>query len=116
MGCLLALFAFISPRFVLGLLYLFTNRLTIAFSSGWEGLIGFFVLPYTTLFYALVYQTGSGQSGSGQSGPGQSGAGVSGPGVHGFGWLIVAVGVLLDLSSMDIGRRARLRRSRSAPR
>jgi hypothetical protein len=106
MGCLLALFAFISPRFVLGLLYLFTNRLTIAFSSGWEGLIGFFVLPYTTLFYALVYQTGSGKSG----------AGVLGPGVHGFGWLIVAVGVLLDLSSMDIGRRARLRRSRRAPR
>jgi hypothetical protein len=106
MGCLLALFAFISPRFVLGLLYLFTSRLTVAFSSGWEGLIGFFVLPYTTLFYALVYQ----------SGPGVAGPGASGPGVHGFGWLIVAVGVLLDLSSMDIGRRARLRRSRSARR
>jgi hypothetical protein len=101
MGCLLALFAFISPRFVLALLYLFTSRLTIAFSSGWEGLIGFFVLPYTTLFYALVYQSGPGQSG---------------PGVHGLGWFIVAVGVLLDLSSMDIGRRARLRRSRPAPR
>jgi len=101
MGCLLALFAFISPRFVLALLYLFTSRLTIAFSSGWEGLIGFFVLPYTTLFYALVYQSGPGQSGSG---------------VHGLGWFIVAVGVLLDLSSMDIGRRARLRRSRPAPR
>jgi len=111
MGCLLALFAFISPRFVLGLLYLFTSRLTIAFSSGWEGLIGFFVLPYTTLFYALVYQSGAGQSGSGPSGSGPSGIGV-----HSFGWFIVAVGVLLDLSSMDIGRRARLRRSRPAPR
>ena len=108
MGCLLALFAFISPRFVLGLLYLFTNRLTIAFSSGWEGLIGFFVLPYTTLFYALVYQSGPGPG----PGPGQSAIGHSGPGVHGFGWIIVAVGFLLDLSSMDIGRRARLRRSR----
>ena len=91
MGCLLALFAFISPRFVLGVLYLFTSRLTIAFSSGWEGLIGFFVLPYTTLFYALVYR--------------------SGLGVRGFGWFIVALGVLLDLSSMDVGRRVQSRRS-----
>jgi hypothetical protein len=90
MGCLLALFAWISPRFVLALLYLFTSRLTIAFSSGWEGLIGFFLVPYTTLFYALVYRPGFG--------------------VRRFGWVIVAVGLLLDLSSMDMGRRARWRR------
>jgi hypothetical protein len=90
MGCLLALFAWISPRFVLALLYLFTSRLTIAFSSGWEGLIGFFLVPYATLFYALVYRPGFG--------------------VRGFGWVIVALGLLLDLSSMDMGRRARWRR------
>jgi hypothetical protein len=90
MGCLLALFAWISPRFVLALLYLFTSRLTIAFSSGWEGLIGFFVVPYATLFYALVFRPGFG--------------------VRGFGWVIVALGLLLDLSSMDMGRRARWRR------
>jgi hypothetical protein len=90
MECLLALFAWISPRFVLALLYLFTSRLTIAFSSGWEGLIGFFLVPYATLFYALVYRPGFG--------------------VRGFGWVIVALGLLLDLSSMDMGRRARWRR------
>ncbi len=95
MGCLLALFALISPRFVLALLYLFSNRLTLAFTSGWEGIIGFFLLPYTTLFYALVYQ--------------------SGPGVRGFGWVIVALGVLLDLSSLDMGRRAGHRRGRARP-
>jgi len=90
MGCLLALFAWISPRFVLALLYLFTNRMTIAFTSGWEGLLGFFLVPYTTLFYALVYRSGTG--------------------VHGFAWLIVAVGALLDLSSLDLGRRTQSRR------
>jgi hypothetical protein len=95
MGCLLALFAWISPRFVLALLYLFTSRLTVAFSSGWEGLIGFFLVPYTTLFYALVYRPGFG--------------------VKGFGWVIVALGVLLDLSSLDAGRRTQARRDR-APR
>jgi hypothetical protein len=92
MGCLLALFAWISPRFVLGVLYLFTNRLTIAFTSGWEGIIGFFLLPYTTLFYALVYQPVRG--------------------VTGFGWFVVAAGVLLDLSSLGFGRREQLGRAR----
>jgi len=38
------------PRFVLALPYLLTTRLTIAFASGWTGLIGFFILPYATLF------------------------------------------------------------------
>jgi hypothetical protein len=95
MGCLLALFAFISPRFVLAILYLFTTRLAIAFTSGWEGLLGFFLLPYTTLFYALVYQPVLG--------------------VRSFGWLLVAAGVLLDLSSLDVGRRAQSRRARHQP-
>jgi hypothetical protein len=92
MGCLLALFALISPRFVLALLWAFTNRLTIAFSSGWEGVLGFVLVPYTTLFYALVYQSGTG--------------------VHGFAWILVALGLLIDLSSLDFGRRANHRRSR----
>jgi hypothetical protein len=96
MGCLLALFAWISPRFVLALLYLFTNRLSLAFSSGWAGLIGFFLIPYTTLFYALVYRPGVG--------------------VHGFGWAIVAVGALLDLSSLDYGRRTRRGMARAPDR
>ena len=87
MGCLLALFAWISPRFVLVMLYIFSNRLTIAFNSGWEGLLGFLLVPYATLFYALVYRPG--------------------PGVRGFGWVLVALGLLLDLSSLDLGRRAR---------
>jgi hypothetical protein len=97
-GCLLALFAWISPRFVLGLLYVFTNRLTLAFTSGWEGLLGFILVPYTTLLYALVYRPGVG--------------------VHGFGWLLVAVGLFLDLSSLDAGRRVReraRRRDRAEP-
>jgi hypothetical protein len=95
MGCLLALFAWVSPRFALVIVYLFTNRLTIAFHSGWTGIIGFFVLPYTTLFYALVYQPGRG--------------------VQHFGWVVVAFGVLFDLFSLGFGRRAQKRRNRHQP-
>jgi hypothetical protein len=91
-GCLLALLAAISPRLVIFLLWIFSDRLSIALRSGWEGIIGFLLLPYTTLFYVLVYAPGKG--------------------VDAFGWVIVALGVVLDLSSHLFSRRARRRRSR----
>jgi hypothetical protein len=93
MGCLVALAAWISPRFVLVLLWLFTSRLTAAFHSGWEGVLGFLFVPYATVFYALVYRPGSGPD----------------SGVHGFGWVLVAVGLLFDLSSLFFGRHNTLR-------
>jgi hypothetical protein len=91
-GCLLAFLAAISPRFVIFLLWIFSDRMTIALRSGWEGIIGFLLLPYTTLFYVLVYAPGKG--------------------VDSFGWFIVALGVVFDLSSHLFSRRARRRRSR----
>jgi hypothetical protein len=92
MGCVVALLAAISPRLVIFLLWIFSDRLTIAFRSGWEGVIGFLLLPYTTLFYALVCSPGRG--------------------VDSFGWFVVALGVLLDLFSHASGSRARRRRER----
>jgi hypothetical protein len=91
-GCLFALVAAFSARFALFLVWLFTDRLTVAFRSGWEGILGFIFIPYATLFYALVYAPGKG--------------------VDGFGWVIVALGLLLDLSSSIFGSRARYRRAR----
>jgi hypothetical protein len=92
MGCIFALVAAFSARFALFLVWLFTDRLTIAFRSGWEGIIGFIFLPYTTLFYALVYAPAKG--------------------VDAFGWFIVACGVLLDVGSHLFGSRAERRRRR----
>jgi hypothetical protein len=94
MGCLLALLAAISPRLVIFLLWIFSDRLTIALRSGWEGIIGFLLLPYTTLFYVLVYAPGKG--------------------VDSFGWVIVALGVVLDISSHLFSSRARRRGARRA--
>jgi hypothetical protein len=76
------------------LLWIFSDRLTIALRSGWEGIIGFLLLPYTTLFYVLVYAPGKG--------------------VDSFGWVIVALGVVLDISSHLFSSRARRRRARRA--
>ncbi len=89
-GCLFALLSAFSARLALFFVWLFTDRLTIAFRSGWEGIIGFIFVPYATLFYALVYQPGKG--------------------VDGFGWFIVALGFLLDFSSSAFSSRARSRR------
>jgi hypothetical protein len=94
MGCLLALFAWISPRFVLAGLYLFTSRLTLAFTSGVEGVLGFILVPYTKLFYALVYRPDFG--------------------VRDFGWIIVALGLVMDLSTLGAGRT--MGRRRNTPR
>ena len=97
MGCLFALISAFSARLALLLVWIFTDRLSIAFRSGWEGILGFIFLPYATLFYALVYQPHKG--------------------VDGFGWVIVALGILLDLSShMSSSLAARRRASRQQQR
>ena len=92
MGCLFALISAFSARLALFLVWIFTDRLSIAFRSGWEGILGFIFLPYATLFYALVYQPHKG--------------------VDGFGWVIVALGIVFDLSSHLAGSRASRRRAR----
>ena len=92
MGCLFALISAFSARLALFLVWIFTDRLSIAFRSGWEGVLGFIFLPYATLFYVLVYQPHKG--------------------VDAFGWVIVSLGILLDISSHLFGSRAARRRAR----
>lgn len=83
--CAVVLASWISPRFVLFLMWVFGDRLTIAFDSFWAGLAGFVVLPWTSLCYAIAY------------------APVGG--VGGIGWLFVAAGLLLDLMTWAGGGR-----------
>lgn len=92
MGCLLALLALISPRLVLFLLAVFSNVLSRAFDSWILPLIGFFVLPWTTLTYAAVWDWGRGHH------------------VTGVEWLFVVLAFLVDLSSYGFGQRARAAR------
>jgi hypothetical protein len=87
MGCLLALFALISPRLALFALWLFGNLLSRAFDSWIVPLIGFFLLPWTTLAYAVMWS--------------------SGHRVHGFEWFLVGLAFLVDIGAYDRGRRAR---------
>ncbi|MCB1006172.1 MAG: hypothetical protein R2699_06225 [Acidimicrobiales bacterium] len=79
MGCILALLATVAPRFVIFLLWVFSDRLSVAFSSFILGFLGFLLLPYTTVFYAFAYEPIRG--------------------VSGFGWFIVLLGFFIDMSS-----------------
>jgi hypothetical protein len=92
MGCLLALLALISPRLVLVLLWIFSNVLSRAFDSWIIPLLGFFVLPWTTLTYAAFWDWG--------------------PGHHlaGFEWVFVGLAFFIDLGAYAGGGRASSRR------
>ena len=86
MGCLLAVLGLISPRLVLFLLWIFSNVLSRAFDSWMIPLLGFFLLPWTTLAYAAFWDWGSGHE------------------VTGFEWLFVVLAFLIDLGSYAQGR------------
>ena len=83
MGCFVALLALFSPRLALIALWLFGDLLSRAFDSWLVPLIGFFLLPWTTLAYAVMWS--------------------SSRGVEGFEWFIVILGFAFDLGSYARG-------------
>ena len=86
MGCCAAvLAAWISPRFVLFMMWIFGDRLSIAFDSFWTGLAGWIFLPWASFAFALAYAPTDG--------------------VTGIGWLFVAGGVVADLGAWFGGGR-----------
>ena len=96
MACLLALLALISPRLVLFLLWLFSDVLSHAFGSWIVPLLGFFVLPWTTLAYAAFWAWGVGHR------------------VVGFEWFLVILAFVIDLGSYFHGRRVQSGRASTA--
>ena len=90
-GCIVALAAFISPRLGIFFLWLFTDRMSIAFDSFWWGFLGFLFLPWTTIMYVLVF-------------PG---------GIEGLDWLWLGLGLFADIASY--GGSAWGNRDQSAP-
>jgi hypothetical protein len=89
MGCLLALLALVSPRLALFALWLFSDVLGRAFDSWVVPVLGFFLLPWTTLAYAAFWDWGAGHR------------------VTGFEWFFVVLAFATDLASYFEGRRLR---------
>jgi hypothetical protein len=85
--CFVVLIALLSPRLALFLMAVFSNLLSRAFDSWFLPLLGFFLLPWTTLAYAGFWD--------------------SGHKVAGFEWFIVILAFLIDLSSWGSSRFAK---------
>lgn len=87
MPCLLALIAFFFPRLVMILLVIFSDYIGNAFSTVLWPLLGFFIMPYTTLAYAWAINA----NGS----------------VEGLYLAVVVLGVLFDLGVCGGGAKSR---------
>ncbi len=91
--CLFALASWLSPRFALFLWWIFGDKLSFVFHHFWQGFLGFLIVPWATLFYALAYAIQLLPSGVHK-------------GVTGIGWLFVAFGLLLDIGTWTGGGRS----------
>jgi hypothetical protein len=86
--CLFALLGAVAPRLALILMWLFTDWIGRAFDSFVIPLLGFIFLPLTTVIYVFVAPNG----------------------LSTFNWILLIVGVLIDLGSYGggaYGRRGR---------
>lgn len=87
MCCVLALLAFLGPRLVLFLLFIFTNYLQRAFDAFLLPFLGFLFLPWTTIAWAIAQNEFGGTSG--------------------IGLLMIVLGLLADVGVLGGGARGR---------
>ena len=92
MACFAALLAVLSPRLAIIFVAIFSNVLSRAFDGWVLPLLGFFILPWTTLAYAWMWENGTNR-------------------VSGFEWFIVVLAFLIDLGSH--ARAAQMRAARA---
>ena len=78
MCCFLLLFTALGPRFVILAMWLFGDRVDAAFSTWLWPLLGLLVAPWTTMMYLLAWSRPDGVSGA--------------------DWILVAIGVAIDLA------------------
>ena len=87
MPCLVLLLAFVSPRLAIVITWLFSNVMERAYDGLIVPLLGFFLLPWTMLAYAWMYD--------------------SGRTVEGLEWFLVGLAFVFDLASYGGGMRGR---------
>ena len=88
MPCFATLLALISPRLALFFIWIFSDILGRAYDSWFLPVLGYFLLPWTTLAYALMWDVGTRD-------------------VTGFEWFVVVLAFLADLSSYAGGYQNR---------
>jgi len=87
-GCLALIFALVSPRLALVWLWLTDDLLSRSFESSLLPALGFFLLPWTTLAYAVMWSAGTHD-------------------VTGIEWAFVVLAFLADIGAFTGGARQR---------
>jgi hypothetical protein len=88
MPCFAFVLALISPRLAIIVMWIFSDILSRAFDSWLLPFLGFFVLPWTTLAYALMWDIGT-------------------HAVTGIEWFFVGLAFLADLGAYGGTARGR---------
>jgi len=88
MGCLVPLIALVSPRLALFVILILTDWVGRAYDSWIIPVLGFFLLPWTTLAFTFMWGISS-----------------SPHEVSGFAWFIVALGFIIDIGSYSSSRK-----------
>lgn len=84
MCCLVLLATGLGPRIALAIWWIFGEKVDLAFSTWVWPLLGLLFLPWTTLFYVIAWSAVGGVSGA--------------------EWLLVALGVVLDVMTYSARR------------
>ncbi len=84
--CFVFLLAIFAPRLALAFVWIFGNRVELAFDSWFWPLLGLIFLPWTTLAYVFMWTPGTG--------------------VEGAEWIVIGLAVAIDISSL-MGRAAK---------
>ncbi len=93
MGCLFALLTLITPRFVIVVLWIFTDYLARAYTTWLWPTLGFFVLPTTTIAYAVAKNDLSTHTGA----------------ITAAGVVVIVLGVVVDIGLLGSSARSRRR-------
>ena len=78
MCCLLLIAGGLGPRIALAAWWIFGDKVDVAFDTWVWPLLGLLLLPWTTLFYVMIWSVG---------------------GVSGAEWIFVGLGVVLDVAT-----------------
>ena len=91
MCCVVAAILMASPRLGILWMWLTSDRLSESMDSWFLPFIGFFILPWTTLMYAVAWTPNGG--------------------VSAVGWFFVVFGFIIDVASYGGGQRANAMRA-----
>jgi hypothetical protein len=90
-GCLFTIFSLVTPRFVILILWIFTDYLSMAYGGWFWATLGFFFMPTTTIAYAVA----------------QNDLSTRGGAITAAGVVVIVIGIVIDIGLLGGSARSR---------